>query len=54
VRGEGEQIEAAVLEINNYLRLEIPVAFKPGQTLVCDGTKALRIYNAEGRQVGIK
>jgi hypothetical protein len=38
------------LEIDNYLLLEVSEQVKGGQTLICDGTQFLRIYDAKGRQ----
>ena len=31
-------------------QLEIPLAVQHGQTLLCDGTKTLRLYDAKGHQ----
>jgi hypothetical protein len=52
VEGAAGEINNAVLEYDNYLRLELPPAIDHGQSLVCDGNKSLRIFDASGRQIG--
>jgi hypothetical protein len=39
------------LEIDSYINFQIPATLKSGQTLLCDGTEILRIYDEKGRQV---
>jgi hypothetical protein len=49
LEGEGS-ISKLKLEIDSYILFEIPDEVKAGQTLICDGTKRLRIYDEKGRQ----
>ena len=51
VDGEGADVKAAVMEVDGYLRLEIPLAINQGQALVCDGTKTLRLYGPQGQLI---
>ncbi len=51
VQGEAGGFEEAVIEIDDYLSIEIPVALAAGQQLVCDETGAMRLYDAKGQQV---
>ena len=46
--GSGK-IKDAWLELDDFLRVDLPVVLETGETLICDGTQQLRIYNAEGR-----
>jgi hypothetical protein len=39
------------LEVDGYQRVELPVTLEIGQTLVCDGTRTLRLYDSQGRQI---
>jgi len=47
--GEG-YIENLKLEFDDYILFKVPGRIRGGQTLICDGTKLLRIYGQEGRQ----
>ena len=49
VEGKGA-IADLKLEIDSYILFEIPDEVKAGQTLICDGSKKLRIYDDKGRQ----
>ena len=51
VLGEQGSVEGATLELDKYLAIEVPLAVAAGQTLVCDGTGTLRLYDAQGKQV---
>ncbi len=43
-------VENLKLEFDNYILFEVPGQVKSGQTLLCDGTKQLRVYDQKGRQ----
>ncbi|MCF7972725.1 MAG: hypothetical protein K9N55_02805 [Phycisphaerae bacterium] len=49
VEGEGTAADLT-LEIDNYLRIEIPGPVQAGHMLICDGTKRVRVYDEKGRQ----
>ncbi|MCP4642720.1 MAG: hypothetical protein GY851_19900, partial [bacterium] len=51
VEGEDGAFENLTLEFDSYMRVEIPAEIKAGYRLVCDGSKAARLYNEKGRQV---
>lgn len=51
LNGEQGGIENVEFEFDNYISFSIPLALKAGQTLLCDGTETLRIYDAKGRQI---
>ena len=37
------------MQIDNYLDLQIPVLLEVGESLVCDGTSIIRVYDAKGK-----
>ncbi|MDZ4708598.1 MAG: hypothetical protein SH818_09395 [Saprospiraceae bacterium] len=37
------------LQIDQYIELQIPVSLSAGESLVCDGTKMIRIYDKDGK-----
>jgi len=51
VRGERGSFRAFTLELDHQFELTVPVELEAGQTIACDGTPSLRVYDAEGRQV---
>ncbi|MBK5279182.1 MAG: hypothetical protein JJE09_10000 [Bacteroidia bacterium] len=40
------------LQIDNYTELNIPIALKPGESIVCDGTEIVRLYDENGKPKG--
>jgi hypothetical protein len=40
------------IQIDNYKEILLPVKLDAGESLVCDGTKEVRIYNKNGRPKG--
>jgi hypothetical protein len=50
-KGAAGAIDNIAFELDNYLSFEIPFAIEAGQTLLCDGTATLRLFDAKGRQV---
>jgi len=50
VEGKQGSIRDMTLEIDSHIRLDVPAELEAGQTLVCDGTQTVRIYDAKGRQ----
>ena len=50
VAGAAGGISRASLEINDAASLELPIDLKAGESVVCDGTPVLRVYDAKGRQ----
>ncbi|MCX6230705.1 MAG: hypothetical protein NTZ33_04105 [Bacteroidetes bacterium] len=51
VKGESGNISNTKIQIDNYLELAVPIELKAGQTLICNGTKLLRIYDDKGKQI---
>jgi hypothetical protein len=51
IKGDAGAIDNIAFELDNYLSFEIPFAIEAGQTLLCDGTATLRLFDAKGRQV---
>ena len=45
------QMQDAWFELDGYLEFSLPMTVEAGQTLVCDGSRTLRLYNGDGRQV---
>ncbi len=51
LKGSTGLVDNTVFEFDNYLYFEIPLAIEAGQTLLCDGTATLRLFDDRGRQV---
>jgi hypothetical protein len=51
LKGEKGQIDNVSFEIDNYISFAVPYAIETGQTLLCDGTATLRLFDAKGRQI---
>ena len=50
VVGDAGSVSRPVVEIDGAARLELPIDLKAGESLVCDGTALVRVYDAKGRQ----
>jgi hypothetical protein len=53
INGKSGNISKTKIIIDNYKDIEIPIELKAGQTIICDGSKFLRIYNEKGKQINI-
>ena len=53
VVGEGGTVANPTIEIDRYSKVSFPVDLSAGQTLLCEGTAAARVYDAKGRQVAV-
>jgi len=53
VQGAAGAVSRPTLELDGSARLELPVELKPGESVVCDGTAAVRVYDAKGRQTAV-
>ncbi len=51
IKGDQGKIDNITLEFDNYNTFEIPFSMKAGYTLLCDGSRNLRLYDEKGRQV---
>jgi hypothetical protein len=51
LKGLKGRIDNVAFEFDNYISFAVPFAVEVGQTLLCDGTATLRLYDAMGRQV---
>jgi hypothetical protein len=49
VNGDTGSVSNIKLQIDNYLELALPVTLAAGESLVCDGTTTIRIYDAKGK-----
>ena len=50
VGGSAGSVNNVVLTIDKSIRVELPIRAKVGESLVCDGTHAIRLYDSTGRQ----
>jgi hypothetical protein len=50
VLGESGGLSRPTLDVDGVATIELPVDLKVGESLVCDGTPAVRVYDATGRQ----
>ena len=48
-QGASGSVRNLRLQIDNYLDLQIPVLLEVGESLVCDGTSIIRVYDAKGK-----
>jgi hypothetical protein len=51
VSGDSGIIQNPAFEIDRYQTIQFPVELKAGESLLCEGTKEARIYDAKGRQI---
>lgn len=51
VSGDGGVFVNPSLELDNFATFSIPVELKAGQTLLCEGTADIRIYDEKGQQI---
>jgi hypothetical protein len=49
VTGTTGTVSNASLNLDNYLDLHLPVELQAGESLVCDGTNIVRVYDAKGK-----
>jgi len=50
VIGKTGTVRSVKLQIDNYAEIEIDQELKPGETLICDGTNVLKVYDDKGKQ----
>jgi len=51
VNAKKGSISKTKIILDNYAEIEIPLEVKAGQTLICDETKLLRVYDEKGKQL---
>ncbi|MFZ4398725.1 MAG: hypothetical protein ACOYO1_01725 [Bacteroidales bacterium] len=51
IKGKNGSITNSKIMIDNYIEMEIPIEIKAGQTIICNGTKLLKIYDEKGKQI---
>jgi hypothetical protein len=51
VTGDSGSIHNPAFEVDNFASLTIPVSLEAGQTLLCEGTGTVRIFDAKGNHV---
>jgi hypothetical protein len=49
VTGTAGKVSNIKIQVDNYKEINLPVELSAGESLVCDGTKEIRIYNKNGR-----
>jgi hypothetical protein len=49
VEGTAGTVSNARLNLDNYLDINLPVELQAGESLVCDGTNIVRVYDAKGK-----
>jgi len=52
VVGEGGSISRVTMDIDGAITIDLSVDLKAGESLACDGTQVVRLYDAKGRQTG--
>ena len=52
VSGKEGAVTDIKIQVDNYSEINLPVQLTAGESLVCDGTKEIRIYNQQGRPKG--
>lgn len=52
VAGKEGSVTNLSMQIDNYTVVKIPIELKAGESLVCDGTKSIRLYAADGKPKG--
>ena len=49
----GGTVANPTIDLDRYGTVTFPVELRAGQTLLCEGTAAARVYDAKGRQVAV-
>jgi hypothetical protein len=52
ISGEEGSVKNIKIQIDNYKELWLPVILKAGESLVCDGTETVRLYDKNGKPKG--
>jgi hypothetical protein len=52
ISGEEGSVKNIKIQIDNYKELWLPVTLKAGESLVCDGTETVRLYDKNGKPKG--
>jgi hypothetical protein len=52
ISGEEGSVKNIKIQIDNYKELWLPVTLKAGESLVCDGTETIRLYDKNGKPKG--
>ncbi len=49
VSGKEGSVNNIKLQVDNYAEINLPIELLPGESIVCDGTKTIRIYDKNGK-----
>ena len=52
VSGRSGSISNIKMQLDSYAEINLPIELKAGESIVCDGTENLRLYNEKGRPKG--
>ena len=50
--GKSGSISNIKMQVDNYTEINLPIELKAGESIVCDGTEDLRLYNENGKPKG--
>jgi len=50
--GKSGSISTIKIQVDNYAEINLPIELKAGESIVCDGTENLRLYNESGKPKG--
>jgi hypothetical protein len=50
VAGQGGGVSRLTLDVDGAATVELPIALGAGESVACDGTPVVRVYDAKGRQ----
>jgi len=49
VKGKEGTVSNVKMQLDNYAEIKLPVELSAGETVICDGTATLKIYDAKGK-----
>lgn len=49
ITGGNGSVNKVKIQLDNYIEIEILQEFKPGETIICDGTNYLKIFDVKGK-----
>jgi hypothetical protein len=53
ITGKSGTVKHLKIQLDSYAEIEIEQELKPGETLICDGTNLLRVYDEKGKQKNV-
>jgi len=53
ITGKAGTVKSIKIQLDNYAEIEIEQELKPGETVICDGTNWIKVYDEKGKQKNV-